>query len=192
MPDVPVELWVVRHGETEWSRSGQHTSTTDLPLTSGGEAAARSLGPRLADVEPRFGVVLTSPLQRCVRTAALAGFPDAERDPDLVEWRYGDYEGLTTPEIREQVPGWTVWTHDTPGGETATAVGARIDRVLQRIRDKGVERALVFAHAHAGRVLVARWLELGPADGRRFRLGTATISVLGWDHEQPALERLNC
>jgi broad specificity phosphatase PhoE len=181
------ELWVVRHGETEWSRDGRHTSTTDLPLTDVGEDAARELAPRLADVE--FDLVLTSPRRRARRTAELAGFGDAEVDEDLVEWAYGDYEGVTTAEIRESVPGWTVWTHPTPGGESADEVAARLDRVVARTREH--DRALVFAHGHSLRVLTARWLEQSAAEGRFFKLDTSTVSVLGFEREHPALLRWN-
>ena len=178
------EIWLVRHGETEWSRSGQHTSTTDLPLTDEGERVARSLRGRLADVH--FDLVLTSPLQRARVTAELTGFADAEVDADLVEWGYGDYEGRTNAEIREQVPGWTVWTHDSPGGETADQVAERLDRVVDRLR--GVpERALVFGHGHALRALTARWLGLWVTEGRLFRLDTATLSTLGYERETPVI-----
>jgi probable phosphoglycerate mutase len=181
------ELWVVRHGETEWSRDGRHTSTTDLPLTDAGEEAAISLGPRLYDVD--FDLVLTSPRQRAVRTAELAGYGHAEVDDDLAEWAYGDYEGVTTAEIRETVPGWTVWTHPTPGGETADEVAARLDRVIARAQEH--ERTLVFAHGHSLRVLTARWLQQPPDEGRFFRLDTATVSVLGHERETPVLLRWN-
>ena len=181
-PTAP-ELWLVRHGETEWSRDGRHTSTTDLPLTPGGEAAARSLAPRLADVD--FDLVLTSPRQRARRTAELAGRPEAESDDDLVEWAYGDYEGITTPEIRQSVPDWTVWTHPSPGGETVDEVSARLDRVMARAREH--ERTLVFAHGHSLRVLTARWLCQPADEGRFFRLDTATVSVLGYERETPVL-----
>jgi len=181
------ELWVVRHGETEWSRDGKHTSTTDLPLTDDGEESAISLGPRLYDVD--FDLVLTSPRQRARRTAELAGYGHAEVDDDLAEWAYGDYEGVTTAEIRETVPGWTVWTHPTPGGETPDEVAARLDRVIARAQAH--QRTLVFAHGHSLRVLTARWL-LQPADeGRFFRLDTATVSVLGFERETPVLLRWN-
>src|SRR3954471_9759682 len=137
------ELWTVRHGKTEWSAAGRHTSTTDLPLLPEGEEVARGLRERLAVVE--FAQVLTSPRARARRTAELAGFPDAESDEDLAEWAYGDYEGITTEEIRERDPGWTIWPHPTPGGETAEQVGARLDRVVARVR--GTEgRTLVFGH----------------------------------------------
>lgn len=182
--EATAEIWVVRHGETEWSRSGRHTSTTDLPLTEEGERVARSLRSRLADVH--FDLVLTSPLQRARVTAELTGFGDAEVDADLVEWGYGDYEGRTSAEIREETPGWTVWTHDSPGGETADQVAERLDRVVDRLR--GVpERALVFGHGHALRALTARWLGLWVTEGRLFRLDTATLSTLGYERETPVI-----
>ena len=181
------ELWVVRHGETEWSRDGKHTSTTDLPLTDKGEQAATSLAPRLAEVE--FDLVLTSPRRRARRTAELAGFADAQVDDDLVEWHYGDYEGVSTPEIRETVPGWTVWTHPVPGGESADEVSARLDRVVERVR--GHQRTLVFAHGHSLRVLTARWLCQPAEEGRFFKLDTSTVSVLGFERETPALLKWN-
>ena len=181
------ELWLVRHGETEWSRDGRHTSTTDLPLTDVGEQAATALTDRLAEVE--FDLVLTSPRQRARRTAELAGFPDAEVDEDLVEWGYGDYEGVSTAEIRETVPGWTVWTHPTPGGESAEDVSARLDRVVERARRH--ERTLVFAHGHSLRVLTARWLDQPAAHGRFFKLDTSTVSVLGFERETPVLLKWN-
>ena len=166
----------------------QHTSTTDLPLTDVGEEMARALPGKLTGVD--FELVLTSPRQRARRTAELAGFPDAEVDEDLVEWAYGDYEGITTEEIRETVPGWTVWSHPTPGGETAEEVAARLDRVLARARaTEG--RVLVFGHGHALRVLTARWIEQPPDEGRFFRLDTATVSVLGYERDTPVLLRWN-
>ena len=182
------ELWIVRHGETEWSRSGRHTSTSDIPLTSAGEKAARLVGERLAGTT--FDLVLTSPRERARRTAELAGFPDAQVDDDLAEWAYGEYEGITTAQIREQVPGWTVWTHPTPGGETAAEVGRRLDRVVARVREHG-GRALVFGHGHASRALAARWVEQPVEEGRFFRLDTATVSVLGYEHEFPVVARWN-
>ena len=185
---VPVELWLVRHGETEWSRSGQHTSVTDLELTPDGEAVATTLNGPLSDVD--FVQVLTSPRRRARRTAELAGFAGAEPEPDLAEWAYGDYEGLTTPQIHETDPDWTIWTHPSPGGETADEVGARLDRVVARAR--AVEgRTLVFAHGHSLRVLAARWLGLGVEDGRIFELDTATISVLTDDRGTPVVKRWN-
>ncbi len=182
------ELWVVRHGATEWSRDHRHTSTTDLPLLPEGEEVARSLAPRLAAVG--FALVLTSPRLRARRTAELAGFPGAVPVDDLVEWAYGDYEGTTTEEIREQVPGWTVWTHPTPGGESAAEVTARLDRVVARVR-RTDGPVLAFGHGHALRALAARWLELPATDGRHFRLDTATVSVLGYERETPVLRCWN-
>jgi len=180
-------LVLLRHGETEWSRDGRHTSTTDLPLTDVGEAAATSLEPRLA--EAQFDLVLTSPRQRARRTAELAGFPHAQLDSDLAEWAYGDYEGVTTDEIRETVPGWTVWTHPSPGGESADEVSARLDRVIERAREH--RRTLVFAHGHSLRVLTARWLCQPADEGRFFRLDTSTVSVLGFERETPVLLKWN-
>lgn len=182
------ELWLVRHGETEWSRDGRHTSVTDLPLTDHGVEVARGLAARLADTE--FTQVLTSPRQRARVTAELVGFADAEVDDDLVEWAYGDYEGVSTAVIRETVPGWTVWSHPTPGGETAEQVGARLDRVVARAR-ACAGRTLVFGHGHALRALTARWLEQPVTDGKHFRLDTSTLSVLGWERETPVLLRWN-
>jgi probable phosphoglycerate mutase len=183
------QLWIVRHGETEWSASGRHTSTTDVPLTPAGETAGRALRERLAGTS--FDLVLTSPRERARHTAELAGFPDAEVDEDLVEWAYGDYEGITTATIRETVPGWTVWTHPSPNGETAAAIGERIDRVVARVRAHG-GLVLAVGHGHASRVLAARWLGQPVAEGRLFRLDTATISVLGYERESPVVARWNC
>ena len=188
---VPGEVWLVRHGETEWSRDHKHTSTTDLDLTDEGVRVAAELRDRLAGES--FDLVLTSPMLRARRTAELTGHPDAVVDDDLVEWAYGDYEGITTVEIRETVPGWTVWTHPSPGGETAREVATRLDRSVARLAratDDG-GRALVFGHGHALRVLTARWLGLDASDGRLFRLDTATLSVLGYERETPCLLRWN-
>lgn len=186
--DVEDQLWLVRHGQTEWSLGGQHTSTTDLPLTTVGEAGALTLAPLLADID--FAQVLTSPRRRARRTAELAGFPDADVDEDLAEWAYGDYEGLTTPQIQESVPGWSVWTHPSPGGETAAQVTERLDRVVSRARAAD-GKTLVFAHGHSLRALAARWLELDVAAGRHFVLDTATVSVLGIDRGTPVVRRWN-
>lgn len=182
------ELWLVRHGATEWSAAGRHTSVTDLPLLPEGEETAVALGARLAGTD--FRLVLTSPRKRARHTAELAGFPHAEVSDDLVEWAYGDYEGLTTHEIRESVPRWTIWSHPSPGGETAADVAARLDRIVARARAGG-GRTLAFAHGHSLRVLAARWLGLPAEDGRLLRLDTATVSVLGYERENPVVLRWN-
>jgi len=181
-------VWVVRHGETAWSRDGQHTSTTDIPLTDAGVATAHAVGAKLGGHE--FARVLTSPLQRARRTAELAGFRQAVVDDDLVEWGYGSYEGVTTSEIRRDVPGWTVWSHPSPGGETPDAVAARVDRVIERARGVGGD-VLLFGHSHCLRALTARWLGQPVTDGRLYRLDTATVSVLGYERETPVLVRWN-
>ncbi len=181
------EVWLVRHGETEWSKSGQHTSTTELELTEHGVDVARTLKDRLEGEE--FSLVLTSPRVRARTTAELAGFAEAEVDDDLAEWAYGEYEGVTTAEIRETVPGWTVWTHPTPGGETAEQVTERLDRVITRT--EGHDRVLLFSHGHALRALAARWIEQPGAEGRFFYLDTATVSVLGQDRDSRVIRLWN-
>jgi broad specificity phosphatase PhoE len=178
------DLWLARHGATEWSLAGRHTSTTDLPLLPEGEESARALGPRLGGHD--FELVLTSPRQRARRTAELAGFATAEVDDDLVEWDYGDYEGITTDEIRESVPGWTIWTHPCPGGEGAEQVSERLDRVIGRCRERSGD-CLLFAHGHCLRALAARWLGLPVSEGRLLKLDTGTISVLGHEREEPVV-----
>jgi broad specificity phosphatase PhoE len=183
------QIFVVRHGETEWSASGRHTSRTDLPLIEEGRRAAGKLAPRLA--EHSFAVVLTSPLRRARETCELAGLGDvAELDDDLREWGYGEYEGLTTPQIREQRPDWWLWRDGCPGGETPEQVGARADRVLGRLRPVSGE-AVVFAHGHILRVLAARWLEMEPAAGARFALKAGALSTLGFEHQTQVLTLWN-
>lgn len=188
VPSDGAELWVVRHGETEWSRDRKHTSFTDVPLTDNGVVAAKELRERLAG--ERFDRVLTSPMTRARLTAELAGFEHAEALDDLREWEYGDYEGVTNDEIRRSVPGWTVWSHPTPGGEPPEELAARLDRVVDAVRARP-GRVLVFGHGHALRALTARWLGLGVAEGRLFRLDTATVSVLGFERETPVVLRWN-
>jgi probable phosphoglycerate mutase len=171
---------LVRHAETEWSLAGRHTGRTDVPLTGAGRDRARALSERLSGRS--FTLVLTSPLSRAVETARLAGFPDAERDPDLMEWDYGDDEGLTTPQIREERdPDWLLWRDGAAGGEAADDVGARVDRVIARLTAAGGD-CLVFAHGHVLRVLAARWLEQPAQFGARLVLQTGTLSVLGYEH----------
>ena len=182
-------LYVVRHGATEWSENGRHTGTTDLPLLPAGEDQARAAGALLAVVE--FSLVLCSPLQRARRTCALTGLGDRmEVEPDLVEWNYGDYEGITTKVIRETVPDWTVWHGVCPGGETADQVADRVDRVIARVREQAGD-AIVFAHGHVLRVLAARWLGFDARAGEHFLLDPSTVSVLAWERDAPALQRWN-
>jgi broad specificity phosphatase PhoE len=190
--DAPVErqIWLVRHGETEWARLGRHTGRTDIPLTDTGRDQARALGRRIRG-HP-FALVLTSPLSRAAETAALAGYPDAVRDPDLQEWDYGALEGRTTAAIREEMPDWTIWTGPWPDAEPIEAVGRRADRVLARCLHPAVKGdVLLFAHGHVLRILAARWLRLPPAGGSMFALGTATIGILGWDRANPVIETWN-
>ena len=186
---VSAELWLIRHGETDWSASGRHTGRTDVPLNAAGERQAAELGRRLAG--RRFGAVLCSPLARARETCRLAGYGDAAAlDDDLREWDYGECEGLTTAELRERDPGWSVWSRRLPGGETAEVVGRRADRVIARAAAAGGDVAL-FAHAHVLRILTARWLELPPDAGRLFALRTASISVLSHERETRVIERWN-
>ena len=182
-------LYVVRHGATEWSRSGQHTGRTDLPLLPEGEEQARATGSLLANID--FSLVLCSPLQRAQRTCELAGLLDrAVIDTDLQEWDYGDYEGVTTTTIRESVPGWTVWSGTCPNGEAIEQVSKRADRVIERVRNES-GNVIVFAHGHILRILTARWCELDPVEGQRFILDPATLSILGWERETPAVRQWN-
>jgi broad specificity phosphatase PhoE len=183
------EIVLVRHGETEWSRDGKHTGRTDVPLIERGRQQARAVGPALAD--RRFAVVLTSPLERASETCRLAGYGSVARArDDLLEWDYGDYEGKTTREIREERPDWSLWRDGVPNGETAEDVGARADRVLAELGLGGGD-ALVFAHGHLLRILAARWLGLEPGEGRLFALDPGTISVLGHERETAVLRLWN-
>lgn len=182
-------LWLVRHGETEWSTLGRHTGRTDIPLTETGREQARSVAGRLA-AHP-FTSVLSSPLSRALETARLAGYADrVEVDDDLREWHYGADEGRTTPEIREERPGWTIWRDGPKDGETIEDVAARVDRVIARVQSVSGD-SLVFAHGHVLRILAARWLGESPYAGRLFALSTATVSVLGWERETAVIERWN-
>lgn len=172
------ELWLIRHGETEWSASGRHTSSTDLALTAEGERKALEVGSLLAG--KTFAMVLASPLRRALETCRLAGYTP-EVTPDLREWGYGTYEGLTTAEIQVHNPGWTIWTGTPPGGESAEEVGARADRVIATAVIAEGDVAL-FGHGHMLRVLAARWLGLEPTGGRLLALSTGSVSVLGYEH----------
>jgi broad specificity phosphatase PhoE len=185
------KIYLARHGETEWSLSGQHTGVTDIPLTENGERNARNLGERLRGTH--FVQVLTSPLQRARRTCELAGFgAQAEVDADLVEWNYGDYEGKRTADIRKERPNWFLFRDGCPGGETPDAIAARADRIVARLRALNGD-ALVFSHGHFLRVLAARWLGKPASDGRFLLLSTAALSILGYEHnlDEPVLRLWN-
>ncbi|GAA3849120.1 histidine phosphatase family protein [Streptomyces coacervatus] len=190
------DLLLVRHGETEWSVSGQHTSWTDLPLTQHGEEQAKSLAPLLS--QRTYALALTSPLGRAIRTAELAGIPAAAVEPDLHEWDYGAYEGITTVEIHRTRPDWNLWTDGVPPGpdghpgESPEQIGRRADRVLARVSAALPDGDVVLvAHAHFLRVLTARGLGLAPADGRLFQLATGTVSRLSTEHDRPVIAEWN-
>jgi len=191
---TPSRVFLLRHGETEWSITRQHTGRTDIPLTDEGRRQAERLGAALR--RERFALVLVSPLKRALETARLAGFATgenssvAEIEPDLVEWDYGDYDGLTTTDIRRDRPGWTPWEGGYPGGETLDDLTARADRVLARLRPVDGDVAL-FAHGHILRVITARWLDQPAVMGARYYLATGTLSVLGWERETAVIDRWN-
>jgi probable phosphoglycerate mutase len=183
------EVYLVRHGETAWSLSGQHTGITDIPLTEHGRQVARLLRPQLANVQ--LTRVLTSPMRRARETCDLAGLgAQAVIDRDLMEWNYGEYEGLTPAQIFARRPGWTIFRDGCPGGESPAEIGARVDRLIARVRDVPGDVAL-FAHGHVFRVLVARWIGLPVEAGENFLLGTATLNVLGWYRDAPAVQMWN-
>ncbi len=194
-PAPKLELWLLRHGATAWALNGRHTGRTDLPLLPEGEAEARALAPVLA--RQPFAAVLVSPLQRARRTAELAGLgADARICPDLQEWDYGRYEGITTAEIREQVPGWTVWSHGCPDGESSPQVEARCQRVIALAESlvesqAGTGAVALVAHGHILRSLAGTWLGLGPGGGALLNLNTATLSVLGHERERRTVVRWN-
>lgn len=182
-------VYLLRHGETEWSLNGRHTGVTDIPLTENGRSAARRLEPILA--QETFALVLTSPLQRARDTCDLAGLGKrANAETDLIEWNYGEYEGLTTQQIRRTRPDWSVFRDGCPGGESPEQVGARADRLLVKIRATEGNVAL-FGHGHFSRVLAARWINLAANYGEHFLLDTATLNVLGYYREAPALKMWN-
>jgi broad specificity phosphatase PhoE len=191
MSGVLPNVCLARHGETAWSLSGQHTGLTDLPLTERGESDASALKLRLKIMT--FSKVFTNPLKRAVRTCELAGFGDrSEIDPDLVEWNYGEYEGVRTAEIRERRPNWQLFRDGCPGGESVEEIGARADRVVARVRSIN-ESVLLFSSGHFLRVLAARWLGLGAASGASFVLETASVNILGYEHDlsEPAIRLWN-
>ncbi|HWX75784.1 MAG TPA: histidine phosphatase family protein [Solirubrobacteraceae bacterium] len=186
----PGEVVLVRHAETEWSLNGRHTGLTDLPLTERGRARAAELAPALARFS--FALVLTSPSRRARETAELCGLGErASVRDDLHEWDYGDYEGLTTPQIHVERPDWNLWRDGCPGGEAPAQVGARADRVIAELRASGAEAA-VFSHGHMLRVLGARWIGLEPAGGAHLKLSTAAVSVLGYERDAATLNRWGC
>ena len=185
----PTAIWLLRHGATEWSRNGRHTGSSDIPLLPEGEQEARALAPELA--QQVFSRVWVSPMQRAKRTCELAGLADqAEQLDDLREWDYGRYEGITTAEIRQSVPDWTVWSHGCPDGENADAVTRRCERLIERLLACDGQVAL-FAHGHLLRSLAGTWIGQGAQGGRHLILGTATTSVLGFERENRALMRWN-
>ena len=191
---VGVELWLVRHGETEWSVDGRHTSRTDIPLTAHGRLRAKELGEYLKGV--KFAAVLRSPMLRAKETCEIAGFGDvAVVDDGLKEWDYGVYEGRTTKEIQAEIPGWSVWKDAIVGGETVEEVGARADGVIARALtaagDAEDAKVALFAHAHILRILAARWIGLEARGGELFALGTGSVSVVGWERETRVVERWN-
>jgi broad specificity phosphatase PhoE len=189
---VGAELWLVRHGETEWSLSGAHTSRTDIPLTDEGRRRAEKLRDYLKGT--KFDAVLVSPMQRARETCAIAGFGDvAVVDDGLKEWDYGVYEGKTTKEIQAEIPGWSVWKNEIVGGETVDHVGARADGVIARALADAPDggKVALFAHAHILRILAARWIGLDADGGRLLALGTGSVSVLGWERETRVIERWN-
>jgi broad specificity phosphatase PhoE len=186
---APERVFLVRHGETEWTRTGQHTGITDLPLTEAGREQGRLLTERLTDID--FALVLSSPRQRALETCRQAGLLDrSEVSEDLREWDYGAYEGLTTPQIRELQPDWAIWTEGAPEGETPQQVSDRADSVLRRVRSADGDVAL-FSHGHFLRAFGARWLELPVAAGAHLLLSTASVSVLGYERETPVIRLWN-
>jgi probable phosphoglycerate mutase len=182
-------IWLIRHGETEWTLSGQHTSVTDIALTKAGERQGAALGRELAGKQ--FGAVLSSPRTRALETARLAGYRGVVQvENNLQEWNYGDYEGITTADIRKHTPGWLIWDGPIPGGETSDQVAARADRAIARAMEIDGEVAL-FAHGHILRVLTARWLGLPAKGGQLFALETGSISILGFERENRVISRWN-
>jgi broad specificity phosphatase PhoE len=183
------QIYLIRHGETQWAKDGRHTGRTDIPLTEFGREQASFLLPIFEEV--KFSLILSSPLQRALETAKLAGLGSRVKlDGDLTEWDYGDYEGRTTKQIREHVPGWSVWTHACPNGETIDQVSLRADRVVAELRSVDGNIA-IFSHGHFLRVLASRWIGLPAAQGGHFLLGTSTLSILGYEREVPVMRTWN-
>jgi broad specificity phosphatase PhoE len=182
-------VYLIRHGETEWARNGRHTGRTDIPLTGTGQTQAGFLRPVFEEVS--FSQILSSPLRRALETARLAGLGNrVELVPDLMEWDYGDYEGITAGQIREKIPDWSIWTHPCPNGETINDVAARAEKVISRVRSAEGNVAL-FSHGHLLRVLGVRWLGFAPSDGKYFQLGTSTLSILDYEGMTPVIKTWN-
>jgi broad specificity phosphatase PhoE len=189
MPEDRKMLWLIRHGETEWSLSGAHTGKTNIPLTAAGEEKACGIRDKLAGID--FKMVLTSPLLRARRTCELAGLGDrAQIEPNLIEWDYGEYEGRKTADIRNERPGWYLWRDGVPGGESIGQVGQRAHKVIERAMGADGNVAL-FGHGHILRVLAACWLDLPPQEGKHLVLGTAGMAILGFEHGTHVIERWN-
>lgn len=189
MTEQPYQVWLFRHGATEWSETGQHTGRTDIPLTDAGKSRAKAIGRRLKG-RP-FSLVLSSPLVRAVETCQLAGYgEDVQLTDDLMEWDYGDYEGCRTVDIQKERPGWSLWSEGVPNGETVEQVGRRAGKVLERAASVDGDVAL-FSHGHMLRVLSACWLGQSPTDGQLFALGTAAVCVLGYEHDYHVIRRWN-
>jgi broad specificity phosphatase PhoE len=194
LPPHTAAIVLVRHGETEWSRSGQHTGRTDIPLTAAGEDQARSAGDmvRLLLAGQGPALVVSSPRRRALRTAELAGFVPTEVTEDVGEWDYGSYEGLTSAQIHEQDPGWSIWSKPVPNGETAEQITARLDRLLTVAKQQSqVGPVVIFSHGHASRCLAARWLDEPVAAGRHYWLGTGAVSSLGYEHSRTVILHWN-
>lgn len=191
-PGIPAypSLWLLRHGQTEWSKSGQYTGRTDLDLTETGVRQAEEAGDRIRAMGLHFDLVLSSPMSRAQRTAELAGLGDPEIVDDAREWDYGDYEGLRSADLRKENPSYVLWDSGVPNGETLAEVGARADRIIERVRSEvpGGGNAVLVAHGHFSRILAARWIGLDPVHGRNFLLETARLCHLGWDKRDPAIQ----
>lgn len=186
------ELFLIRHGQTEWSVNGRHTGHTDIPLTPAGENQARAVGLTLGSMRKGPALVISSPRRRAVRTAELAGLLINETTEELAEWNYGDYEGITTQEIRKTTPDWTIWHGPVPGGETGAEVAARADKLLDRVRAALADTEVILVgHGHFSRVLVARWLDLPASRGVNFGLDPAGVTVLSDERGEPKIEHLN-
>jgi probable phosphoglycerate mutase len=189
---VAHRLYLLRHGQTEWSANGRHTGRTDIPLTVAGEKQARAAGATLQSLREGPALVISSPRRRALHTAELAGLRVDEITEDVAEWDYGDYEGITTEQIRETVPGWTVWSHPVPGGESAEEISRRADKILDRIRAAlAATDVILVGHGHFGRVLVARWIDEPASFGVRFALDPASVTVLGDERGTSQIQHLN-